>query len=79
MNDTTIMGKKVTGSFKAVCLYVVIDGIVSFGQALSSMDQGTWDKMWWMQRTGFWLGQIGSTAVLIKAFYSSSSPIPHKN
>jgi hypothetical protein len=68
------MGKKVTGSFVAVVLYVLIDGIVSFSQALSSMDQSTWDKMWWMQRTGFWLGQVGSTALIVKAFYSGSAP-----
>jgi hypothetical protein len=29
--------------------------------------------MWWMQKSAFWLAQIGSAALICKAFYSNSS------
>lgn len=79
MEDTTftVKGKRVarlTGSFKACLLYVIADACVSLGQEFSSMDQAQWSKMWVMQKLGFWLSQIGSTALMVKAFYSGSSP-----
>ncbi len=74
MSDTTILGKTVSGSLKACLLYLTADACISLAQAFSGMDQATWDKMWWMQRVGFFLAQIGSTALMVKAFYSGSSP-----
>lgn len=76
MTDTTIFGNTITGSFKAMMLYVVADACVSLGQSFSSMDHGQWNSMWWLQKLGFALSQVGSTALMIKAFYSGSSPRP---
>jgi hypothetical protein len=78
MSDTsfTFAGRttRVSGSFVAVILYVVADACVSLGQAFSAMQQADWDSMWALQRVGFFLSQIGSTALIVKAFYSGSSP-----
>jgi hypothetical protein len=78
MSDTVIAYRnhslRISASLKACLLYVIADACVSLGQELSSMDHTTWDKMWSMQRIGFWLSQIGSTALMVKAFYSGSSP-----
>ena len=82
MSDTTLFTRKdgskvqITSSLKAVILYVIADACVSLGQELSSMDQVQWNKLWAMQKIGFWLSQVGSTALMIKAFYSGSSPKP---
>jgi hypothetical protein len=73
MGDTTIMGRRVTGSFISCVLYVVADACVSLGQSFSGMERGDWDAMWALQRVGFFLGQIGSTALIVKAYYSTSN------
>ena len=75
MSDTQLFRRiTVTGSFKAMLLYVVADACVSLGQSFTGMDHATWEKQWWLQKVGFFLSQIGSTALMIKAFYSGSSP-----
>lgn len=82
MSDTTLTfaGKttRISGSLKAVLLYVIADACVSLGQAFGAMERADWDSMWALQRVGFFLSQIGSTALIVKAFYSGSSPIPPK-
>lgn len=74
MSDTQLFGKRISGSFMALCLYVIADACVSLGQELSSMTRDQWQSMWTMQHIGFWLSQVGSTALMVKAFYSGSSP-----
>lgn len=73
MGDTQILGKTVSGSLKACLLYVVADACVSLGQSFSGMDHDSWNKQWWLQKVGFALSQIGSTALIVKAFYSNST------
>jgi hypothetical protein len=72
MGDTELFGKTVTGTTKAMLLYVTVDIVISCAQAMAGMDQAKWDAMWWMQKTAFWLSQIGSAGLIIKAFYSNS-------
>lgn len=72
MSDTQLFNRTISGSFKACLLYVIADICISLGQTFSSMEQAQWEGMWWMQRLGFVLAQIGSTALIVKAFYSSS-------
>lgn len=79
MSDTTFFttsnGKKLTlsGPLKACILYVLIDACVSLSQAFMGMDHEAWNKLWWMQKLGFWLAQVGSTGLIIKAFFSNSN------
>lgn len=73
MSDTTIFGKTVSSTTKAMLLYVIADIVISLSQNMAGMDQAKWESMWWMQKTAFWLGQIGSAALIMKAFYSNSS------
>lgn len=73
MSDTTIFGKTVSSTTKAMLLYVIADIVISLSQNMAGMDQAKWEAMWWMQKTAFWLAQIGSAALIVKAFYSNSS------
>jgi hypothetical protein len=73
MSDTQIFGKTVSGTTKAMILYVIADIVISLSQNMAGMDQAKWESMWWMQKSAFWLAQIGSAALICKAFYSNSS------
>lgn len=74
MSDTVIFGKTVmTGTGKALALYLIADACVSLGTSFSGMDHDQWSRMWWMQKLGFALSQIGSTALMAKAFFSNSN------
>jgi hypothetical protein len=73
MSDTVIWGKTIRGTTKAVLLYVTADICISLSQAMAGMGKDQWDAMWWMQKSAFWLSQIGSAALIMKAFYSNSS------
>lgn len=76
MSDTVILGKTISGSFKACLLYTMADICVSLGQAFFSMEKADWEAMWWMKKMGWGLLQCGSVFILIKAFYSKSSTKP---
>ncbi len=73
MSDTILFGRTVTKTTKAMVLYVIADFVISLSQNMAGMDQAKWEAMWWMQKTAFWLAQLGSAALIIKAFYSNSS------
>lgn len=76
MGDTEFFNKRfvLSGTTKAMLLYVLADIGVDFVKIMATMDKATWDAMWWMPRVAFWLGPIASAAILIKAFYSNSAP-----
>jgi hypothetical protein len=73
MGDTQFFNNRVTlsGSFKACLLYVLADVAKDLGQQLQQMDWSTMDTS---KTTGWALFQIGGIAILVKAFYSNSSP-----
>jgi hypothetical protein len=73
MGDTQFFGKNISGTTKAMILYVIADIVISLSQNMAGMDQAKWEAMWWMQKLAFWLAQIGSAALIVKAFYSNSS------
>lgn len=78
MSDTVMFGRTFSGSLKACLLYTIATVGVDLVKAMSMMQKQTWDEMWWMPRTGFWLGFVVSGAITIKAFYSNSSPNPQQ-
>lgn len=73
MSDTVIWGKTFSGVLKGALLYVLIDVCLSLSTAMLSMKQTDWDAMWWMQRSGWWLAQLGSAGLVFKAYYSKSA------
>lgn len=73
MSDTVIFGKTVTGTHKAMLLYVFNAVALAVGGALMSLDQAEWDGWWWAKRIGWFCLLAGNVTNTIKAFYSNSS------
>lgn len=74
MSDLVIFGRRVTSSFIAMLLYVTAGLCLNLSQSFMGMDKATWEHYWYMQKVGFWLAQVGNSALMIKAFYSGRSP-----
>jgi hypothetical protein len=73
MSDTVIFGKTVTGTHKAMMLYVANAVALAIGGALMTLDQSEWNSWWWAKRVGWFFLLIGNVTNTIKAFYSNSS------
>lgn len=73
MSDMPIWGKTIKGSFIALLLYAGADIFTSLGHDLMTMTPEDWAKMSWPQVGGYWISQVGSLFILVKAFYSNSS------
>jgi hypothetical protein len=76
MSDTTVFGKTISATTKAMLLYATISICASVGGAMFGLDQREWDSWWWMKRIGWCVLQCGAVGTTIKAFYSNSSPAP---
>jgi hypothetical protein len=75
MGDTQLFNKRFTipASFKACFLYVFADTALDIGQELQKMD---WSAMDTSKVCGWALVKLGGIALMVKAFYSNSSPKP---
>lgn len=74
MGDTQFFGKTLSGTSKAMLLYVGTSVALAIGGSMFSLDQKEWDSWWWMKRAGWAFILLGNVFNTIKAFYSNSSP-----
>lgn len=76
MSDTELFNKRwlIPATFKACFLYVLSAAALDIGQELMTKRADEWAAMSWQQVTGWFLVKIGGIAILVKAFYSNSSP-----
>jgi hypothetical protein len=74
MSDTTLFGKTIRGTDKAMLLYVGNAVALAVGGAMMALDQTEWDSWWWMKKIGWTLILLGNVFNTMKAFYSNSTP-----